>query len=70
MRIDEALEARYELSINEYERLLSGEQTIRFGTKNAKINLEEIPGLNSISQDKNWLILDSISDYKRQYRWI
>lgn len=70
MKIEKSLESRYELSIQEYEYLLRGKQTIRFGTKNAQISLDDIPGISSAREDRNWLIFDGIVDYHRQYRWL
>ncbi|MFC3051551.1 hydroxymethylglutaryl-CoA synthase family protein [Kordiimonas pumila] len=70
MNIDQALKKRHLLSMDEYEWLLSGEQTLRFGTKDANISLDNIPGVSSNGTGKNWLVLEGVSDYHREYRWV
>lgn len=70
MNIDDALQNRHQLSMDEYEWLLSGEQTLRFGTKDATIALDNIPGLPQDNNEKKWLILEGVEDYHRKYRWL
>lgn len=68
MGIQTRLENRYQLKMDEYEALLLGNQTLRFGTKNAKIDLSKIPGIQKAQEP--WLILEEVKDYHRNYRWI
>ena len=70
MNFSAALDRRYSLSIAQYEALLSSDQVIRFGTKDAKLDLDIIPEAWPQKGNGKWLFLDSIDGYHRQYRWI
>ncbi|MQX35691.1 hydroxymethylglutaryl-CoA synthase family protein [Roseospira navarrensis] len=70
MKIAEALDRRYRLSIDEYEMLLRGESVVRFGTRDAKLDHDILPGAWPLTQDTPHLVLDSVVGYQRQYRWV
>jgi len=70
MEISRALDARYRLSIAEYEALLSGGAAIRFGTRDAKLDHQIIPAAWSVSGNGDRLVLDTVTDYHRNYIWI
>ncbi|KPA17635.1 Hydroxymethylglutaryl-CoA synthase [Candidatus Magnetomorum sp. HK-1] len=68
--INNQLNKRYQLSMDEYEALLSGSGAVKFGTKNAQLNFDLIPGISLSEQGKKRLFLEEINDYHRKYRWI
>jgi polyketide biosynthesis 3-hydroxy-3-methylglutaryl-CoA synthase-like enzyme PksG len=70
MEISGALDARYRLSIVEYEKLLSGGSAIRFGTRDAKLDHRIIPAAWPVAGNGDRLVLDSVTDYHRNYIWI
>jgi len=70
MNIAEHLQQRYKLSIDQYEMLLKGEHTLRFGTRDAVFDHDIIEGLVPEGGANNWLVLDSVNSYHRTYRWV
>jgi polyketide biosynthesis 3-hydroxy-3-methylglutaryl-CoA synthase-like enzyme PksG len=66
MRIKEQLDKRYELSMDEYDRLLVGSNAVKFGTRNVVLDTEFIPQARS-AQGKETLFLTSIREFQRQY---
>ncbi len=69
MNIEKHLNQRYELNIEEYEKLFLSNSTIRFGTRNLKLQHDIIPGITDVMQGKGYLILDEINNFHREYRW-
>ncbi|SMO31764.1 hydroxymethylglutaryl-CoA synthase family protein [Melghirimyces algeriensis] len=69
-RVEEQLNDRYRLSMEEYETLLVGSSAVKFGTRNVKLDLHLIPGAMSVSQDQGLLVLDEIHEFHRKYRWL
>ncbi len=71
MKIDENLDARYKLNMDEYDDFLKGSNQVLFGTKNYKFSGQYDAIVNeSHHRDKNTLILDEVKNYERLYRWI
>ncbi len=70
MEISAALDGRYRLSIAEYERLLSGDAVVRFGTRDAKLDHDIIPGAFPTGGNGNRLVLDAVDSYHRSYIWV
>lgn len=68
--IQQQLDERYELSIDEYEKLLSSNSTVLFGTRNVKLDLALIPGVFTINQSRGRLVLNEINEYHREYIWL
>jgi polyketide biosynthesis 3-hydroxy-3-methylglutaryl-CoA synthase-like enzyme PksG len=68
--IKQHLDERYELSIEEYEELLSSNISIMFGTRNVKLNLDLIPGVLEINKRRGRLVLNEINEYHREYIWL
>ena len=68
--IEGQLNERYRLSMEEYEILLKGSGTVRFGTRNVKSNFELISGVLDSCRGKERLFLDEIREYHREYKWI
>lgn len=62
------LNERYQLSMDEYDALLMGSGMVKFGTRNAKLDV--YPGVLTSLQGKKRLILDEIREFHREYRWI
>lgn len=78
MGIDAAMDARHRLSIEEYERLLRGNSTLRFGMRDAVPDRDIVPaawqvyeggGLGDGSGGQR-LVLRAIEGYHRLYDWI
>lgn len=70
MDLSGKLDRRYRLSIAEYEQLLRGETTVRFGTKDAELDHQVIPGAWPGEGTGDRLVLDSVVGYHRNYIWI
>lgn len=74
MGIDAAMDARYRLSIEEYERLLRGNSTLRFGLRDALPDRGIVPGAWQVYQGSSpngqRLVLRAIEGYHRLYDWI
>ena len=68
--IESQLNQRYRLSIDEYEALLKGSGTVRFGTRNAKLDFEFIPGALASCRGRQRLFLEEIREFHREYRWV
>lgn len=67
--IESQLDQRYELSIDEYDELLKGNNSIKFGTRDIELDLEMVPRLIS-SNATELLILVDIKNFHRGYKWI
>jgi polyketide biosynthesis 3-hydroxy-3-methylglutaryl-CoA synthase-like enzyme PksG len=68
--IKERLDERYELSMDEYEKLLQDSNSVRFGTRNVKSDLQLIPGAMVAGKQQQRLILTEIKDFHRIYNWM
>ncbi|KXJ36446.1 3-hydroxy-3-methylglutaryl-ACP synthase [Bacillus spizizenii] len=68
--IENHLDRRYQLSMDEYELLFKGSGMVRFGTRNVKLDFEMIPGIMQFTKKKPCLFLEEISEFHRKYRWI
>ncbi|MBY9081322.1 hydroxymethylglutaryl-CoA synthase family protein [Paenibacillus sp. HN-1] len=68
--IEEQLNGRYQLSINEYESLLTESNAVKFGTRNIELDFELIPGLTDAWKGKGLLFLKEIKEFHRKYSWI
>jgi len=66
MRIDDGLDKRYELSMDEYDQLLVSSQAVRFGTRNLVSDTSFIPQARR-AQEKNTFFLTAITEFQRQY---
>ncbi|RKQ70062.1 hydroxymethylglutaryl-CoA synthase family protein [Oceanibaculum indicum] len=74
MGIDAAMDARHRLSIEEYERLLRGNSTLRFGLRDALPDRAIVPGAWQVYEgggsNGQRLVLRAIEGYHRLYDWI
>jgi polyketide biosynthesis 3-hydroxy-3-methylglutaryl-CoA synthase-like enzyme PksG len=68
--IEEQLNQRYQLSMDEYDVLLRDSSVVKFGTRNVELDFQLIPGALTSSQGKQRLYLDKIREFHREYRWI
>ena len=68
--IERQLNERYQLSMDEYEVLIRGNDAVKFGTRNIKLDHELIPGVWSSCKDKQRLFLEEIREFHREYGWI
>ena len=67
--IEDRLNRRYRLSMDEYEALLRGSGAVRFGTRNLESDFSIIPGLNPSQGGEKRLFLEKIQEFHREYRW-
>lgn len=67
--IEEKLNERHRLSMDEYETLLRGSGAVKFGTRNVKSDFDLIPGITLGGREKR-LFLDEIKEFHRKYRWV
>ncbi|WP_054739556.1 hydroxymethylglutaryl-CoA synthase family protein [Cellulosilyticum ruminicola] len=66
MNIEENLNKRYKLSMEEYEPLFQDENVVKFGTRNLKANTNYCP----YEADRPLLVLKEIKEFHREYEWI
>lgn len=66
LRIGEQLGKRYELSMDEYDRLLANNHEVKFGTRNVVLNTGFIPQARR-AQGSETLFLTEIKEFQRQY---
>jgi polyketide biosynthesis 3-hydroxy-3-methylglutaryl-CoA synthase-like enzyme PksG len=69
LRIGEQLDRRYELSMDEYDRLLVDSTAVKFGTRNVVLDTGFIPQARA-AQGRDTLFLTAINEYKRLYERI
>ena len=71
MNIEQHLNDRYQLNIEEYESLFEYNENLRFGNKGIKIQKDFILGAYKSIEGKGYLILDELgNDYHRKYKWV
>lgn len=70
MNIVKHLESRLELSMSQYDYLLSGNGAVAFGTRNVDLDLNIIPEVRRVLEGSNKLVLKRIHEYHREYIWI
>jgi polyketide biosynthesis 3-hydroxy-3-methylglutaryl-CoA synthase-like enzyme PksG len=66
LRISEQLDRRYELSMDDYDRLLVGSNAVKFGTRNVVLDTGFIPQARA-AQGNETMFLTAINEYKRLY---
>jgi polyketide biosynthesis 3-hydroxy-3-methylglutaryl-CoA synthase-like enzyme PksG len=66
LRIKDQLDKRYQLSMEEYDRLLVSNNVVKFGTRNVVLDIEFIPQARS-AQGKETLFLREIKEFQRHY---
>ncbi len=66
MKIREQLDRRYELSMEEYDRLLVGNHAVKFGTRNVALDTDFLPQARN-AQGSGTLFLTGIKEFQRQY---
>ncbi|EJQ38408.1 polyketide biosynthesis 3-hydroxy-3-methylglutaryl-ACP synthase pksG [Bacillus cereus BAG5X1-1] len=66
--IERQLNERYQLSMEEYEMVLSN--VVKFGTQNIKIDSNLVSEAFAMCQGKQRLILEEIHEFHRKYRWV
>jgi len=64
--IKDQLDRRYELSMEEYERLLISNNAVKFGTRNVVLDTDFIPQARN-AQGKEMFFLTQIKEFQRQY---
>jgi polyketide biosynthesis 3-hydroxy-3-methylglutaryl-CoA synthase-like enzyme PksG len=67
--LEEQLDRRYELSMEEYDNMLVGSNAIRFGTRNLVLDTGLVPAARR-AQGRPTLFLKEISEYHRKYEWV
>jgi len=67
--IEQRLDERYKLSMEEYEILLKGSGAVKFGTRNVKSDFGLISGVAAACKGKQRLFLEEIREFHREYRW-
>ncbi|HCY88584.1 MAG TPA: 3-hydroxy-3-methylglutaryl-ACP synthase [Desulfobacteraceae bacterium] len=67
--IEDRLDRRYRLSMDEYETLLRGSGAVKFGTRNLESDFSIIPGLDPSQGGEKRLFLEGIQEFHREYRW-
>jgi polyketide biosynthesis 3-hydroxy-3-methylglutaryl-CoA synthase-like enzyme PksG len=69
MNSKERLDNRYELSMEQYDRLLEKSRELRFGTRNFVPDAEFIPQARTALKQPT-LVLKQIKEFHREYEWV
>ncbi|MGJ7907992.1 hydroxymethylglutaryl-CoA synthase family protein [Actinopolyspora sp. H202] len=67
--IDKHLDARYELTMSEYDSLLEANHTVKFGTRNTVLDTGIVASARSVL-DRELLFLKQINEFHREYEWV
>ena len=67
--IENQLNERYQLSMDEYDSLLLGSGAVKFGTRNVTLDTQLIPGAWESFKGKDRLYLKEIKEFHREYEW-
>lgn len=70
MGMEEMLQSRYELTMEEYVDVIKHGGYIEFGTRNMEIDFNSVPSAYKKLQGSGKLVLAKIKDYHREYTWI
>lgn len=70
MQIEDQLNQRYEISMEEYDKMLRGNHAVRFGTRNAKLDPDYLPEARAAGKGRPRLFLKEIREYHREYEWV
>lgn len=65
----EQLDRRYELSMDEYEDLLVGNNAVKFGTRDVVLDQDFVPQARR-AQGRPTLFLKEIKEFHRKYEWV
>ena len=65
----EKLANRYKLSMEEYDKLLVGSNSVRFGTRNVVLDSGFVPEARR-TEGKPRMFLKSIKEFHREYEWV
>ncbi|MEE8058830.1 MAG: hydroxymethylglutaryl-CoA synthase family protein [Pseudomonadales bacterium] len=66
LAIEDQLNRRYRLSMDEYEAIIAGGDAIKFGTRNVILD----SGLIAEARQSGCLYLKEIKEYHREYEWV
>ena len=69
MDLEAGLDARYQLSPDEYESILKASHDVKFGTRNVTVDLSIIPGALISKPGNQRLYLKEICEFHRRYEW-
>lgn len=70
MCVEAQLNHRRELSMKEYDDMLLGNNAVRFGTRNVKLDPDYLPEARKTGRGKPLLFLKEIREYHREYEWV
>lgn len=68
--LQQHLNERYKLSMQEYEDTFKENEKLKFGARNYKVNLEQFPHVYEKIKGRNRLVFSEIKDYHRIYQWV
>ncbi len=70
LQMEEQLNQRYRLSMQEYESIISGSGMVKFGTRNAILDTSLVNTARKTFGGRPRLYLKEIKEYHRNYEWI
>ena len=76
MLIARQLDARHELTMDEYDAILNGSHAVKFGTRNVLLDLNLIPAVwdsiqsHVVTIGRRRIFLKEIKDFYRTYEWV
>lgn len=76
MQVGAQLASRYQLSMQDYDALLEGGQAVRFGTRDARLDLDLLPQVRSAisatlaATESRRIFLTQIEGFYRRYEWL
>jgi len=69
LRLDDHLARRCQITTDEYDQLLASNRSVKFGTRNVKLDPDFIPRARR-AQGKETLFLTEIREFQRHYEWV
>jgi polyketide biosynthesis 3-hydroxy-3-methylglutaryl-CoA synthase-like enzyme PksG len=67
--IEQQLDDRYQLSMEEYDAVLRRNEVVKFGTRNVKLDPQSVPGAQALRAGERRLLLREINEFHREYEW-
>lgn len=69
MDIERKLDKRYSLGMEEYQAILMGNNSMRFGTRNLKVDIQRLHATTQSFNNEKRLLLTGIKEFHREYQW-
>jgi polyketide biosynthesis 3-hydroxy-3-methylglutaryl-CoA synthase-like enzyme PksG len=69
MGVEEGLDSRYELDVEQYLQLVKENDVVAFGTRNVALQFDVVPEVAAAIEGSGRLVLRRINEFHREYEW-